>query len=83
MKTNKHLFEIAIESGMTQYVSAHNKFLERYAYMLLEEVYKTMNDIENQIKEDHPYIKSEVVKTECHIDLLKKHFALETYETDI
>lgn len=30
--------EIAEESGMTQYVAAHNKFLERFAQMLIDEI---------------------------------------------
>lgn len=71
---NQKFYDLAIESGMSQYVSPNNKCLERFAYLLLDEVYNKMNDLEAKIKQDHPYIKEDVVKTECHIDLLKEYF---------
>lgn len=36
--TGQHLIrELAERSGMTQYVAAHNKYLERFAEMLIKE----------------------------------------------
>ncbi len=32
---NERIMELAEESGMTQYVAAHNKFLERFAKMIV------------------------------------------------
>ncbi len=42
MKT-EILQKIAEESGMTQYVAAHNKFLERFAHQIIEECKLAVN----------------------------------------
>ena len=34
---NEHILRIAEESGMTQYVAANNKFLERFAHQIIAE----------------------------------------------
>jgi hypothetical protein len=40
---NEHILRIAEESGMTQYVAANNKFLERFAHQIIEECKLAVN----------------------------------------
>lgn len=44
---NEHLIEFAEESGMTQYVAAHNKSLERFAHLIIKECMTICESVEN------------------------------------
>jgi hypothetical protein len=42
---NERIKELAEESGMTQYVAAHNKYLERFAELILQDIDKIVDDL--------------------------------------
>lgn len=53
---NERLRELAEESGMTQYVAANNKYLERFAEMIVKECARTSAHFSIQNKRIHPDI---------------------------
>ena len=49
---NERIKELAEESGMTQYVAANNKYLERFAELLIKKCAEKANAIALDIKFD-------------------------------
>lgn len=44
---NERIEILAEESGMTQYVAAHNKFLERFAEMIVQDCINKIQEVED------------------------------------
>ncbi len=55
-KMNERIKELAEESGMTQYVAANNKYLERFAELIIKECMR-MCDVAAVGYEEHGDIK--------------------------
>ena len=74
---NSRIETLAEESGMTQYVAAHNKFLERFALMVVNDCLVKIEQLENSAEnvveqEDGFYDGLEVAKI-----MIKRHFGIE------
>jgi len=71
---NERIQKLAEESGMTQYVAANNKYLERFAELLIKECAIWM---ENVTVTDSSGNKDYIGDSFFWADELKKHFGVE------
>lgn len=72
---NNRISKIAEDSGMTQYVAANNKYLERFAQAIIDEVVSVMTNAETDLREKYSWIKNDMIQTKYHIENIEKHFA--------
>ena len=77
---NKRILELAEESGMTQYVAAHNKYLERFAVAIVEECLEQVKSLRHKY-DTHRDIEPE--ENDWYIDAflqaeekIKEHFGV-------
>ena len=74
---NSRIETLAEESGMTQYVAANNKFLERFALMVVNDclvkIEQLENSAENVVEQEAGFYDGlEVAKI-----MIKRHFGIE------
>ena len=67
---NERIQELAEESGMTQYVAAHNKYLERFAELIVQECLTKCDAVQTM------YGQYTFTARKCK-ESIKEHFGVE------